>query len=218
MYTFGLVNKAKKKRRKKRAKMKRHIVFSSLFACAGLYAYSRQDESSKAEKVQNIKPQIRAHHDRDGAKRKKCKKCKKKCSSHNHNFDLACVDARDSDEDFFHCSRPANHCFPSPACQTCQTCQTCPGNGSGNGAPNISSISPISGPVGTVITINGTNLANVTAVTIGLVPASFSLKSATQITATVPPSLLPSTTQVDVFVFNHCGAGGAGVQKFLVTS
>jgi uncharacterized repeat protein (TIGR03803 family) len=51
--------------------------------------------------------------------------------------------------------------------------------------PTISSFSPKSGPVGTQVTITGMSLKQTTAVTIGKVPAAFTVNSDTQVTATV---------------------------------
>ena len=53
-------------------------------------------------------------------------------------------------------------------------------------APAISSFTPTSGPVGTTVTINGTNLSGATAVKFTNTAASYTVNSATQITATVP--------------------------------
>ncbi|HEX9123772.1 MAG TPA: IPT/TIG domain-containing protein [Actinomycetota bacterium] len=54
------------------------------------------------------------------------------------------------------------------------------------GAPRITSFSPTSGPVGTSVTINGTNLTGATSVKFNGVSASFTLNSASKITAKVP--------------------------------
>ena len=59
--------------------------------------------------------------------------------------------------------------------------------------PAVSSISPISGPItgGTVVTITGTNFTGATAVMFGNTAAtSFTLDSATQITATAPAEVV----------------------------
>jgi hypothetical protein len=53
-------------------------------------------------------------------------------------------------------------------------------------APTITSFAPTSGPVGTSVVITGTNLTGATAVTFNNVTATFTVNSATQITATVP--------------------------------
>jgi len=53
-------------------------------------------------------------------------------------------------------------------------------------APTITSFTPTSGPVGTVVTINGTNFTAATSVTFRFKSATFTVVSATKITATVP--------------------------------
>jgi hypothetical protein len=53
-------------------------------------------------------------------------------------------------------------------------------------APTITSFTPTFGPVGTSVVITGTNLTGATAVTFNNVTATFTVNSATQITATVP--------------------------------
>ena len=52
--------------------------------------------------------------------------------------------------------------------------------------PIITNFTPTSGPVGTLVTITGTGFSDVTGVTFNGTSATFSLVSATQITATVP--------------------------------
>src|SRR5207247_1779000 len=52
--------------------------------------------------------------------------------------------------------------------------------------PTITSFTPASGPVGTSVTISGTNFTGATAVLFNSVSASFTVNSATAITATVP--------------------------------
>jgi hypothetical protein len=52
--------------------------------------------------------------------------------------------------------------------------------------PTVSSFTPTSGPVGTSVTINGTNFTGATAVKLGSLNASFTVNSATKITASVP--------------------------------
>lgn len=54
--------------------------------------------------------------------------------------------------------------------------------------PQIKSFTPTSGIVGTSVTITGVSLTQATKVTIGGKPASFTVKSDTQVTATVPAS------------------------------
>ena len=58
-----------------------------------------------------------------------------------------------------------------------------------SGAPTITSFTPASGPVGTVVTITGTNFTGATNVFVGagVTNSAFTLNSATQITATIPP-------------------------------
>src|SRR5689334_6343491 len=53
--------------------------------------------------------------------------------------------------------------------------------------PSITSFMPSRGPRGTLVTLTGTNLGGATSVKFGGVPASFTVVSATQVTATVPP-------------------------------
>ena len=53
-------------------------------------------------------------------------------------------------------------------------------------ASTITALSPTSGPVGTSVVITGTNLTGTTAVSFNGVAATFTVNSATQITATVP--------------------------------
>ena len=58
-------------------------------------------------------------------------------------------------------------------------------------APTITSFTPTSGPVGTVVTITGTGLTGACAVGFGTILATtFTVDSATQITATVPTAAL----------------------------
>ena len=52
--------------------------------------------------------------------------------------------------------------------------------------PQITSFTPTSGRVGTLVTITGVSLTQTTAVTIGGKAAAFTVKSDTQVTATVP--------------------------------
>ena len=68
-------------------------------------------------------------------------------------------------------------------------------------APAITAISPQSGSIagGTAVTITGTNLNAASAVKFGTVPAaSFTVNSETEITATAPASLTPSTVDLTV--------------------
>jgi hypothetical protein len=81
-------------------------------------------------------------------------------------------------------------------------------------SPTLTSLSPSSGPIsgGTKVTITGTNFIGTTAVTFGGFPASsFTVNSATSITATAPPAA--DAGAVDVAVIspfgssNHRGGG-----------
>jgi hypothetical protein len=53
-------------------------------------------------------------------------------------------------------------------------------------SPTISNFSPSSGAVGSTVTINGSNFSGATQVSLCLVPTSFTIVSATSVTATVP--------------------------------
>jgi M6 family metalloprotease-like protein len=69
----------------------------------------------------------------------------------------------------------------------CASTMTADLSAPGSSSPTITSFSPTSGPVGTSVIITGTNLAGATSVTFGGVAATtFTVDSATQITATVP--------------------------------
>ena len=76
----------------------------------------------------------------------------------------------------------------------------------GTPVPVVTSISPSSGAAGSTVVITGTGFTGATAVTFGGVTASFTVNSATQITATVPAGT-PSG-QVDIRV---TGPGGQSV-------
>ncbi|MBG8555322.1 IPT/TIG domain-containing protein [Hymenobacter guriensis] len=68
-----------------------------------------------------------------------------------------------------------------------------------SGVPAISNLAPTSGPVGTQFIITGTNLASVDQVLFGgEISASFTHDSPTQITATVPASIVPGTYDVTI--------------------
>jgi hypothetical protein len=69
-------------------------------------------------------------------------------------------------------------------------------------APTITNVTPSVATPGTNITITGTNLDHVTNVTIGGVSASYTINSATQITATVPAGVSGNVT---VTVTNAAG-------------
>jgi thermitase len=76
-------------------------------------------------------------------------------------------------------------------------------------SPSISSFSPTNGGVGSTVTIIGAGFSGATSVTLGFVPASFTVDSPTQIRATVPPGVSygrwrvgnPVWTAVDPVVF-----------------
>lgn len=70
--------------------------------------------------------------------------------------------------------------------------------------PTVTALSPSSGPTsgGTQVVVTGTNLASATAVRFGAIPASFTVNSATQITATAPAG---SSGTVDVTVTTAAG-------------
>ncbi|GMV84863.1 MAG: hypothetical protein AMXMBFR80_07210 [Dehalococcoidia bacterium] len=76
----------------------------------------------------------------------------------------------------------------------------------GSTAPVVTSVSPASGPVGTTITIIGTGFTGATSVTVGGVPASFTVNSSTQITATVPTGTPAGVVDVRV-----TGPGGTSL-------
>jgi len=85
-------------------------------------------------------------------------------------------------------------------------------------APTVSSLAPASGPPagGTAVTITGTNFTGATSVQFGGVPAtSFTVDSATQITATSPAA----TGTIDVTVTTSAGTSAASLQgEFAYTS
>jgi len=95
--------------------------------------------------------------------------------------------------------------------------------GGGTPAPSISSFSPTSGGVGTSVTISGANFTGASAVRFNGQSASFSVVSASQITATVPNC--SSTGQVSVTTaggtatssgsFTVTGCGGTSSQLLL---
>ncbi|WP_460504390.1 IPT/TIG domain-containing protein, partial [Hymenobacter agri] len=62
--------------------------------------------------------------------------------------------------------------------------------------PTLSSLSPTSGTAGTTVAITGTNLAGATSVNFNGTAATFTVNSATQITATVPPGASTGTVTV----------------------
>lgn len=81
-------------------------------------------------------------------------------------------------------------------------------------APAISSFTPSSGPVGTIVTITGTNFTGATAVSFNNVNASsFTVNSATQITATVPASATTGAIRVVT-----AGGAATSTSNFAVSS
>ncbi|MBJ6111485.1 IPT/TIG domain-containing protein [Hymenobacter sp. BT523] len=79
-------------------------------------------------------------------------------------------------------------------------------------APTIAQLSPNSGPVGTTVTITGTDFTGATAVRFNGLRATYTVNSATQITATVPTG----ATTGDVFVATPNGASNGS--PFTVTA
>ncbi len=93
--------------------------------------------------------------------------------------------------------------------------------------PTISSFTPTSGPVGTPVVITGTDLTGATSVTFGGVAAvSFTVNSATQITATVPSGAVtgqigattPSGTGMSAGSFTVTGPPSPSISSFTPTS
>jgi large repetitive protein len=85
-------------------------------------------------------------------------------------------------------------------------------------APSVSAISPSSGSTagGTSVTITGTSLAGATVVKFGTAAASFSVGSATQITATAPAGTA-GTVDVTVTTAGGISAAGAG-DRYIYTA
>jgi hypothetical protein len=73
-------------------------------------------------------------------------------------------------------------------------------------APTITSFTPTSGPVGTIVKITGTNFTGATSVTFNNVAATFTVNSATQITATVPATA--TTGKIGVTTPNGTATSG----------
>jgi hypothetical protein len=73
------------------------------------------------------------------------------------------------------------------------------------GLPTITSFTPSSGPVGVSLTITGTGFTQVSSVKFNDVTASYTVNSATQITATVPPT----ATTGPITVTNVAGPGSS---------
>ena len=71
-------------------------------------------------------------------------------------------------------------------------------------APAVTAVSPVAGPLtgGTTVTVTGTNFTDASAVDFGTVAASYSVVSATSISATAPAEIAGS---VDVFVTTPVG-------------
>jgi len=89
-------------------------------------------------------------------------------------------------------------------------------------APHISSFTPASGTMGTTVTITGTSFTGASAVTFFRVPASFTVVSDTQITATVPGGALsgwisvktPNTTLWSSSNFTPTSTGTPTISSF----
>lgn len=79
--------------------------------------------------------------------------------------------------------------------------------------PTITSFTPTSGPVGTSVTITGTNFIAVSSVTFNNVAATFSVDSATQITATVPTTATTGPIRVTTL-----GGTGSSLTNFTVAA
>ena len=56
-------------------------------------------------------------------------------------------------------------------------------------APIVTGFSPSGGAAGSTVVLTGTGFANITEVSLGFVPASFTVDSPTRITVTVPSGL-----------------------------
>jgi IPT/TIG domain len=80
-------------------------------------------------------------------------------------------------------------------------------------APSIGSVSPASGAVGTTVAINGSGLSGASAVAFGAKSASFTVNSASQITANVPNGA--STGPISV---NTPGGTATSPTSFVVTT
>jgi hypothetical protein len=79
--------------------------------------------------------------------------------------------------------------------------------------PSITPFAPGSGPVGTTVTITGTNLAGATSVYFDGAAASFTVNSATSITATVPSG----ATTGQIWLTTPGGTATSGGYLFVVT-
>jgi|GEM_PF-790024 len=93
-------------------------------------------------------------------------------------------------------------------------------NLTGNGTtptPTISSLNPSSGPVGTTVVITGTNLTGASSVKFnGTAATSFTVNSATQITATVPAGATTGPVSVTTSVGTGSSPGNFTVVPFTV--
>jgi IPT/TIG domain-containing protein len=85
-------------------------------------------------------------------------------------------------------------------------------NVTSSGGPTITSFNPTSGPVGTSVTINGSNFTGATSVTFNNVAASFTVNSATRITATVPSGATTGRIRV-----SRPGGTATSATNFIVT-
>ena len=72
----------------------------------------------------------------------------------------------------------------------------------------LTGFTPASGPVGTVVTLTGNNVTGATSVTLGGVPAPFSVLSATTLRVTVPAGVTTTTAGFGVVTPN--GSAGTG--------
>ncbi|MDP9235465.1 MAG: IPT/TIG domain-containing protein, partial [Actinomycetota bacterium] len=108
------------------------------------------------------------------------------------------TDTRNGNDDIFSAARDANGDGIVDGC-------------SGT-APTITGFTPTSGPVGTSVTITGTNFTGATVVKFNGLAASFTVNSATQITATVPSG----ATTGPIKVKNAVGAATSST-NFTVT-
>jgi hypothetical protein len=79
--------------------------------------------------------------------------------------------------------------------------------------PTITSFTPTSGPVGTSVVITGTNFTGATSVTFNGVTATFTVNSATQITATVPTTATTGPIRVTT-----PGGTGSSLTNFTIAA